>query len=928
MAITVPTTQLLINGTWTSVSTLVGDGITITGGQPALASVADPLLGRATIRNDNGDLYPRNPRSPYFGLLRRGVRARVVVPYATHLWLFDSTSVMSTPDTAALDITGDLDVRVDVQALDWLADGGLSLGGKYLTSGNQRSWTWWVNTDLTVSIRWSPDGTLASAITTTSTAPIVPAGDGRISIRVVLDVDNGGGTKRVAFYTCASGVSGPWVQLGDQVITSGTTSVYSSTADLKIGLTGVSIGWGPTRFHAYQVRSSIGGVVVANLATAAATPGESSVVDSAGRTWTVGGNAELRDYDVRCSGEVAEWPARWTTSMRRVTASIEIGGHLRALARPSAPLLDPLARAITAATNLPYVLAYWRMTDADGATTLASGVGRVVATWRGGTPELASVDTVPGSDPMLGLTPGVIITCPVTGSTGSGQLAYRGVFDIPLSGWFDGAIVAAVAVSSGSVAVWRLMITTGGGLRLRGVAADGTTVVESGALGFSVFDTRGMIGFSLDENGGGVDWSVFHRKINSDQTITETGIDGTFGVTLAGRPRELTVSDGTLDGGGCGHQVVGENTSLATGLDSIDDAGTYIDALTGYLRERAASRATRIGRELNITVRIIGDPAESEPLGAQPSGKAEELFQAIALAERGILGEARDDMVLLFVTRASLYNRDARLPLTYGQQGESPTLEPEEPLADVVNTYTATRRKGTSYTATEPSGPLGAADYPTGVGPRPGGDELQLADDDQVQPAAWWETHLGTWDEPRYKITVPVWKLDDAGKPELSRAATACMPGDRIVITTPPPPLPTLPIDAQVRAWEETYRPGPEDDDTARTKLVFTTVPNRPWMVGVVGVDPIESDGTTLDADIISSDTALVVDVVGELWPTSGATPFVAVIRDAERVTVTAISGGSSPQTFTVTRGLDGGEAFDHPAGSAVTLYQPLRWAR
>lgn len=80
--------------------------------------------------------------------------------------------------------------------------------------------------------------------------------------------------------------------------------------------------------------------------------------------------------------------------------------------------------------------------------------------------------------------------------------------------------------------------------------------------------------------------------------------------------------------------------------------------------------------------------------------------------------------------------------------------------------------------------------------------------------------------------------------------------------------------------------------------------------------------GAKLQAGISAGATAAVVDLTGgDLFTTTG-TPFAATI-DSEIVTVTAVSGVSSPQTFTITRPTDG-TASAHSAAAPVQTYQPF----
>src|SRR5690606_12417880 len=56
----------------------------------------------------------------------------------------------------------------------------------------------------------------------------------RVALRATLDVDDGNGNHVVTFYSAPT-IAGPWIQLGDPQIASGTTSIFSGNADLCIG---------------------------------------------------------------------------------------------------------------------------------------------------------------------------------------------------------------------------------------------------------------------------------------------------------------------------------------------------------------------------------------------------------------------------------------------------------------------------------------------------------------------------------------------------------------------------------------------------------------------------------------------------------------------------------------------------------------------
>jgi hypothetical protein len=204
----------------------------------------------------------------------------------------EAGSNASTPDAAALDITGDIDLRVNA-TLTW---GGVQQGliGKWAFAGEQRSYLFTVEANGRLGLYRSTSGTAATQTFLTSTVA-VPVTSGRLGVRVTLDVNNGAAGHTATFYTSSdSGVFGPWVQLGSPVIVAGTITNFSSTSPLEVGAWDLGTnGMMTGQIHYAQARNGIGGPIVANPIFADQAAGTTNFVDSAGRTWTVGAEAEI-----------------------------------------------------------------------------------------------------------------------------------------------------------------------------------------------------------------------------------------------------------------------------------------------------------------------------------------------------------------------------------------------------------------------------------------------------------------------------------------------------------------------------------------------------------------------------------------------------------------------------------------------------------
>jgi hypothetical protein len=147
--------------------------------------------------------------------------------------------------------------------------------------------------------------------------------------------------------------------------------------------------------------------------------------------------------------------------------------------------------------------------------------------------------------------------------------------------------------------------------------------------------------------------------------------------------------------------------------------------------------------------------------------------------------------------------------------------------------------------------------------------------------------------------------------------------GARANVQNPPDMYSPDPVDAFVEGREETW-------DPINWDAAIYTSPATAYRVHVVAstngnqgrVDGVNS---YLAADAAASDVTISVASTGALWRT-GAVSF-DIECSGERMTVTNISGGSSPQTFTVTRAVNGvSKALPSMTGSIPTkvhLWRP-----
>ena len=136
---------------------------------------------------------------------------------------------LSVPDAATLDITGDIDLRWYGALDDWTPANNPGLVAK--ESGSNRSYAFYVLDNGKLLLIWTTNGTTLIQKESTVASGIT---DGTAKwVRATLDVDNGASGNDVKFWLSDDGIT--WTQLGSTVTTAGTTSIYSGTADVRIG---------------------------------------------------------------------------------------------------------------------------------------------------------------------------------------------------------------------------------------------------------------------------------------------------------------------------------------------------------------------------------------------------------------------------------------------------------------------------------------------------------------------------------------------------------------------------------------------------------------------------------------------------------------------------------------------------------------------
>lgn len=324
---------------------------------------------------------------------------------------------------------------------------------------------------------------------------------------------------------------------------------------------------------------------------------------------------------------------------------------------------------------------------------------------------------------------------------------------------------------------------------------------------------------------------------------------------------------------------------------------------TGFLdySETALQRANKIKNQTDILLDIVGDtgnPGDTVYMGPQAIKDNVGLLREIEEADRGNLYDGTGPGLTL-VTRAHIENAPAVMTINVGDRKLSPGFRPEADGTRRVNRAKVRRTFGSEFTYEDTAGKYGTL----AIGVKEDGSLQVNADtDDSVRDFAGWLVNLGTYDGYRYpQVTVNL-----GATPELAPGVLALRPGDRLDLTGLRTVFPTHDRDEVSLIVEGVSMAfGPDT-----WEATFQCSLYDPWRIIVLAADAgdtaellchLAPDGSSLTSSVLAGDTSMTVATPsGPLWSTAADDyPFYVGVGDI-RARVTAVSGASSPQTFTI----------------------------
>ena len=901
--------ELFYSGAWNTITDdmrVTTSAVTITRGLSSeSSSSAEPTTCSCDLDSRDNRYGPRNPTSPLYGLIGRNTPMRlgytVGSPWAAMPGA--AGAKLTTPDSAALAVTGDLDLRVEVSLEDWSLH--QHVAARYSSSGENRSWALLMASDQKPSFYWSPDGTVASRIVQFCTEGIEAYNGQRIALRVTLDVNNGAGGYELRFYTGRTVNDTEWHLLGAPIIGGATTSVFDGTAGIEVGDC-ASLSENPLngKVFALKLLNGIAGTTAVSMATSAGTSGGTSFTGSTGETWTVAGTAALTNKRIRMSGEVPAWPPTRDLSGNDNYVSITPAGVTRRMDAGNKPTDSALLRYIKAHDPIEC----WPLTD--GKQTNAQ----------------AGASLLGGAAMTYQLTTGTAAP-----EWQAGRLADWVEQVINLKAETTGIIKGKVPVSTSAASAWSVDIFMSGG------GQGSAPLLEINDLGaYTDADNRIRFQLSMDANGNSI--SVFRASLGETSssssliasissanifndalphhvrlTVDPGATNSTWAVYLDGvsrasgtltgivvkAVRDVSFSWSLVSGGGI--NAADQQLGFVTYWDgSGPDAATIYSAYTGFQGEKAGDRIVRVAAESGYTATVAGESTFQRPMGIQGSKKLLELMNEASDTNFGYLLDARDRAEVIHRGQSTLWNQPPGLTLDYSAGLLAPPFKPVDDDKLTENDVTVQREFGSvPARVVQETGDLNVQDPENGgVGRYDRSYTYSLYTDAQAWQVAGMRLHLGTYAGVRYtRITL---NLANSRVYALIDDILRLDVGDKIRLTNLPADHGPDAVDVLVAGYTETA--GPD-----AWTITFNCVPGQPWDAGVTNSTTYgraDTDGCQLAEALDSTETGVDVFTTGlARWIDSGTYPteFPFDVRTGGEVMRVTACTSAVQDTFTRT---------------------------
>jgi hypothetical protein len=625
---------------------------------------------------------------------------------------------------------------------------------------------------------------------------------------------------------------------------------------------------------------------------------------------------------IRHAGELAEIDPNTDDSHKAKTASIQSAGVLRRIGVPARPVMKSAPqRFIT--RNSP--AAYWRLDEGEFADACKPQVGTALV-------RFVADETDYKKHFGKGLLGGYV----PPGFSLFGEDEF-------------GSFSFGTTVSVAATTEWTFDFIRNGGPWSR---ADLNVITTTGTWQLSlVMTTIGISDLFFDPGGTLVasssDTSIFDNQAHHIRLrVSTSGANSLAQVWFDGVLAMSGTKTGVLVGSITGWNfsyfggAAGPAPAVAAGHVAIwgTTAPNVVDsanASIGYRGERAGRRLERLCLEEGVPFDWIGAGStldQTAAMGPQGPVKVVDALWECADAEGGDLYELRSAAGLGLRTLRSLQAQLVRATLDYSAGHLVKPLDTRRDPQNIRNSITVDLPTGEQYTVEQTSGSLNTNDPgedADGVGSYTDSPTLNLASAVMLPDAAHLRLALGTVQESRRPvIRVNLRSPDVAGvAPDLLGVNI----GDRVLVQNLQARDVYQDLDLVVIGVDEVLKGGREHE------LKLKTEPYEPYRTGTYGDAESRYDSggvTTLDAQLTAGTTGArnITTATGMRWTVTAASYPLDVVIGGERITVSGMTGTGAAQVMTISarnvNNLPAAGGKTHPAGTPVTLYQPVRYGR
>ena len=599
-------------------------------------------------------------------------------------------------------------------------------------------------------------------------------------------------------------------------------------------------------------------------------------------------------------GFAAGFTPVWDASAKLATVAVSAGGLLRRLGSPGVSARSPLYQSIM--SRGPVV--YWPLEDGSGTNQAAPATtGNALSSSSSASLAFGAVGPA-GSESAVDFTGGGTLQ----GGIGlSGLSSFRLVFAVKMTS--TAAAITPVTWTTAAGWTWSIKFDPTGTPSYTLAVADGIGTTSMTHPALSITDTNWhLVQINTVQNGANIDVSVA-----VDGSAWDTQASFYVGGT-PGNPTGITLGSTGVHAFFLAH--VGFISPTTTNPEA---ASALYGALGGYAGELASARVSRLCGENTVPITLVG--TSTAVMGVQPAAAFLDLLHECEATDGGALIDGWD-AGLVFVALSSRYNLAADFTIDASAGQLVPPFGPVDDDQRIHNDVTASRSGGSSARFVDSLGTLGTK----AIGDYPGSITVNTFSDGALYDVASWQVHLGTVEGLRY----PTLPLDHVAVPALAVPwLTAGYPGqvrvDVTNITSKATQAPPDSVQLMVEGWSVAF-------DTVSFQVTANCSPYKPLQVGIWDTSRADSSSSTLASSITNAGTTLSVATANasDLWTTDSTEWTVGggnrgplyAICGGEVMQVTNITGASSPQTLTVTRGING-VAIAHASNSPVNVYQP-----